>query len=327
MDDERLEALQRRFGNDGYAIFFKLLELQTEAQGKPVDLREDWRREILISKCYVTEERFLEIVSYAAKIGLFKTDEWETARLIFSDNLANHLNKTITKRESDRSRKKTSSTGSKAEDLNLPMENHNVPSENEHLPPEHDDKEERKKNKEQRENINTPGVCLENEFEQFAQKGLDYLLGLNHPNLSSPTWVKGYLTLNLPTLIQSRPDLRIDAVLACWMDTCDAAVTDGITSPNWFKKVFESRVEKYNPKSTIKRPSVNAKPENKYVRAWREGKSFLCLVTCAVYLASELKPVNYGSRRQEGYLDSFLMPNEERNIFSDFEIISDEGST
>lgn len=85
------------------------------------------------------------------------------------------------------------------------------------------------------------------EIEKFALEGFQYLLSLNHPNFSSPTWATGYLKIQLQELEKSRPDLTKQEILRIWRDVCDQAVHGKVTSPNWFKKVFPDKLDSYTP--------------------------------------------------------------------------------
>lgn len=272
MDDERVEAIQRRFGNDGYAIYFKCLEMQTKAQGKPIDLREEWHREIFLSKCYVSEERFFEIVGYAAKIGLFDASMWDAGRLIFSPNLAERLQQTINKREAERNRKKQSSGGRTPDNAKIPPDKVDLPPENDHLPPEHADKE--KEEYKYKEEETTQSVCAVSSDEKSNQvpvwaesvsKGYNYLTQAPNPNLHNFNWVAGYLTVQFERLSKERPDLTQEQVLECWFNTCDTGVSKNASSANFFKSVFERQVAEYKPKQPIKRSDIQAKPKHEVI--------------------------------------------------------------
>jgi hypothetical protein len=89
--------------------------------------------------------------------------------------------------------------------------------------------------------------CDENENLKFAQQGLDYLISLDSPNHCNAGWVRGYLSIQLQELKQTRPDLSKPYLLGLWRDTCDQAIAKNAWAPQWFKTTFEKKVSGFVP--------------------------------------------------------------------------------
>lgn len=83
--------LESRYGNDGYAFWYKLLEILGESEGHRYDCSEPSSWEYLVSKARITAEQAEEII--ALLIGLGKIDRglWEEHRVIWVENFVRNL--------------------------------------------------------------------------------------------------------------------------------------------------------------------------------------------------------------------------------------------
>jgi len=75
-NDEKVETIEMLYGNDGYAIFLKLLE-RIYRNGGELIISDAETIEILAKKCNVTLKRFSEIVTHLVKFGLFSSEKYE----------------------------------------------------------------------------------------------------------------------------------------------------------------------------------------------------------------------------------------------------------
>jgi len=85
--DDKIEALIHAFGNDGYAVYFILLELVYRTDVGILDLSIEDIKSSVIRKCNVEKDRFLEIVEMATKINLFNYTYWKDRSFITSDRI------------------------------------------------------------------------------------------------------------------------------------------------------------------------------------------------------------------------------------------------
>jgi hypothetical protein len=85
-----LPIIESRFGNDGYATWFKVLEMLGQARGHFYDCKNalDWQ--FLAQKCRVDENMLTEILDLLASLGAIDPDLWKE-KVIWSDNFVANL--------------------------------------------------------------------------------------------------------------------------------------------------------------------------------------------------------------------------------------------
>lgn len=88
--DEKMEALEAVHGNDGYAIYNKLLERIFKSGGQ-LDLTDDVQRLSIAKKCNVTVEKFEEVLADAVRFHLFDSEPWEKNRQLISRRIREQL--------------------------------------------------------------------------------------------------------------------------------------------------------------------------------------------------------------------------------------------
>lgn len=91
--------LESRFGNDGYAFWFKLLEILGESEGHFYDCADASSWAYLLSKTRVGEEQAEEIISLLINLGKIDADLWRGHRVIWVDNFTAHLGELYRKRK------------------------------------------------------------------------------------------------------------------------------------------------------------------------------------------------------------------------------------
>lgn len=86
-----LYIIQQRYGNDGYAFWFKLLEFLGLQDGLKVDfsIQKDWLYFLSIAK--VDAETGEDIMSMLADIDAIDKDLWRNSRVVWSQNFADRL--------------------------------------------------------------------------------------------------------------------------------------------------------------------------------------------------------------------------------------------
>jgi len=96
--DEKLEALEAVHGNDGYAVYNKLLERIYKSFGK-IDLSDDVQRLSIARKCNVTAEKFEAIIADAVRFRLFDKESWEKKKSLTSERIRAQLETVEEERE------------------------------------------------------------------------------------------------------------------------------------------------------------------------------------------------------------------------------------
>ncbi len=77
--------LEQRYGNDGYAFWFKLLEVLGKQNGHWLDLRDTMRWEFLQAKTRLSEETTVEMLNLLAKLEAIDPELWKI-RVVWSAN-------------------------------------------------------------------------------------------------------------------------------------------------------------------------------------------------------------------------------------------------
>ena len=83
-------TVQEMFGNDGYALWFKLLEHLGTKETLSMDCNNvsDWK--YFVAKAKVTEEKAIQILDLLASIEAIDPDLW-THRIVWSENFVERL--------------------------------------------------------------------------------------------------------------------------------------------------------------------------------------------------------------------------------------------
>lgn len=105
-NDEKLEPLEALFGNDGYAVYFKLLERIYRAGGA-LDMTSPDMIVTLAKKCNLSHdrERFEQIFSKCLSIGLFDLKIFEQKKLLTSTGIKKRVKAVMGKRLKNRTNK------------------------------------------------------------------------------------------------------------------------------------------------------------------------------------------------------------------------------
>lgn len=100
-----LYILEGKYGNDGYAFWFKLLELLGESEGHFYSCvnTTDW--EFLLAKTRVREDIANGIIDTLIDLGKIDADLWRVGRILWVENLVKYLDEVYKRRKADLPRK------------------------------------------------------------------------------------------------------------------------------------------------------------------------------------------------------------------------------
>jgi uncharacterized protein YdaU (DUF1376 family) len=106
-------------------------------------------------------------------------------------------------------------------------------------------------------------------FVDFSHKALQHIASLNMPNLMNFTGLDKWLAFQAETISKERPDLTLDHLMQCWVDTCHAGQAKedgkGVSSINYFKKTFLSKAKELQSGGQAQ-PAPQAQPAKpKYI--------------------------------------------------------------
>lgn len=83
--------LENRFGNDGYAFWFKLLEILGESEGHFYDCSNLSNWEYLLAKTRVSEETAQDIIKVLINLGKIDAGLWNENRVIWIENFVKNI--------------------------------------------------------------------------------------------------------------------------------------------------------------------------------------------------------------------------------------------
>lgn len=90
-EGDTLTILQSRFGNDGYALWFKLLEKLANSDGHIIDCRNPVKWQLLQAKSRLSEDKLSEIMTTLSELKAIDTDLWEKHHVIWCQNLVDNV--------------------------------------------------------------------------------------------------------------------------------------------------------------------------------------------------------------------------------------------
>lgn len=92
--------LESKYGNDGYAFWFKVLELLCDTEGQVYDCKNPANWEFLTAKTRVTSEQAKEILATLASLEAIDPELWNQRQVIWVQNLVNNLSPLYSRRSS-----------------------------------------------------------------------------------------------------------------------------------------------------------------------------------------------------------------------------------
>ena len=92
------DILQDKWGNDGYAVWFKLLELLGRSDGHYYDCTKTVDRDYLVSLMKVPEETVTEIINTLVEMEKLDRELWEERKIIWCQQFVDNLQDVYSKR-------------------------------------------------------------------------------------------------------------------------------------------------------------------------------------------------------------------------------------
>ena len=93
--------LEQRWGNDGYAFWFKLLEMLGTTEGHFLDIRNPATRAFLAAKTRLTEDKCYEILDLLSDLDAIDQELWKEYNVIWCQNFVDHLDHVYAKRKTE----------------------------------------------------------------------------------------------------------------------------------------------------------------------------------------------------------------------------------
>jgi len=90
-EGDTLTILQSRFGNDGYAFWFKLLEKISSSENHVIDCRNPIKWQLLLAKTCTNEERGSAIMDLLCELEAIDAQLWRESKIIWCQKLVNNI--------------------------------------------------------------------------------------------------------------------------------------------------------------------------------------------------------------------------------------------
>lgn len=95
-----LYIIEQKYKNDGYAFWFKLLELLGSSQGHYFDLNDKGNMEFLVAKTHLTDALCIEILNLLSDLEAIDIELWEK-KVVWCQNFVDRLDVVYSKRVND----------------------------------------------------------------------------------------------------------------------------------------------------------------------------------------------------------------------------------
>jgi hypothetical protein len=103
-NDDKIEALESIYGNDGYAFYFKLLERIYRTPHGELDISDAETVKVLAKSLHMGIKRFEKILETALKRGCFSAEIYKEKKVLSSNGIKKRLEVVSTSREKMRQR-------------------------------------------------------------------------------------------------------------------------------------------------------------------------------------------------------------------------------
>jgi hypothetical protein len=100
-EGEAMFYIENKYGNDGYATWIKILRQLAVTNYHYLNLSEYKSRAFLSSKCKVSEEKLIEIITDLCFIGEFNKELWEQNRIVFSEKFIENIKDAYSRRKNE----------------------------------------------------------------------------------------------------------------------------------------------------------------------------------------------------------------------------------
>lgn len=98
--DEKILLMEAKFGNDGYAFFFKMCERIYRTSGARLDISSPLTIKVLANYCKVREKKFNLMLKFSEEVELFSEEVEQNRKTISSRAIQRRANNVTRQRES-----------------------------------------------------------------------------------------------------------------------------------------------------------------------------------------------------------------------------------
>ncbi len=95
---DNIEAIEELYGNDGYAVYLKLLERIYKNGGKFFIADDETAQRLYRKFRLKSQEILIKIINSMVKVGLFDKKAWEESKMLTSSRIRRTLKTVVVKR-------------------------------------------------------------------------------------------------------------------------------------------------------------------------------------------------------------------------------------
>jgi len=93
--------IESKFGNDGYAAWFKILETLAKTDNHWIDLQDEANLMFLSAKCRIAEGVLLELIEAVVKLGEIDSQLWHEQKVIWCQKFVDSIEDAYRKRNNE----------------------------------------------------------------------------------------------------------------------------------------------------------------------------------------------------------------------------------
>lgn len=95
---KKMSYLEKKFGNDGYCTWFKILEELGSAENHYLDLSDDIQIMFISDRCLISEEKLIEIIEVLVRLKEFDYQLWNENKIIWCSKFVESIKDAYIKR-------------------------------------------------------------------------------------------------------------------------------------------------------------------------------------------------------------------------------------
>lgn len=95
---KKMSYLEKKYGNDGYATWFKILEELGSTEFHYLNLSDEVQIMFLSDRCMISEEVLISIINDLVKLREFDKDLWENDKILFNEKFIESIKDAYKKR-------------------------------------------------------------------------------------------------------------------------------------------------------------------------------------------------------------------------------------
>ena len=98
---KKMAYIEAQYGNDGYAVWFKILEELGKTDHHYLDLQDPVQRMYIQGRCKITDELLAKIIEDLVKMGEFNKNLWQTREIVYNESFSESIEDAYNRRSND----------------------------------------------------------------------------------------------------------------------------------------------------------------------------------------------------------------------------------